>query len=154
MLSATAVIVAARGWLWGLLPGWLQTLLSYRLVRFALAALPLFALGLAVYYVEVSYFDANMYYVRPVNWVVLTFLGFVVNWYVFQERQAPKASSGLKFYGVAVAASFASNSLFVGLHAGLGLYYLLAQVIAGLIVGLPHYISLDRGVFVSKTKPA
>ena len=154
MLSATVVLVAARGRLWGLLPHRLQLLLGFRVVRFALAALPLFALGLGVYYVEVSCFDANMYYVRPVNWVVLTFVGFVVNWYVFHERQAPKASSGLKFYAVAGVCAFVSNSLFLGLNAGLGIYYLLAQVIAGLIVGLPHYLSLDRGVFVSKTKPA
>jgi hypothetical protein len=147
VLCATVTIMAARRRLWDILPSWLQTILNYRLARFALAAIPLSGLGLGVYYIEVSRFDANMYYVRPVNWVALTFIGFVVNWLIFAERQVPKGRSGLKFYLAAGLCSVASNGLFVWLHTNFGLYYLLAQMVAGLIVGLPHYFALSWGVF-------
>ncbi len=147
MLCATVTLVAARCWLWGVLPGWLQTFLRLRLVKYTAAAIPLTVVGLLIYWIEVSVFDANKLAVRPFNWVLTTSIGFAINWAIWRERRSPKYSSGVKFYAVAVLCSVCSFSLFALLSFDLGLQYLLAQVVAGVAVGLPHYLVNNRMVF-------
>ncbi|MBI2592235.1 hypothetical protein HYW36_02040 [Candidatus Saccharibacteria bacterium] len=135
--------------------GWLRSLFCShlkRLLLFAAAGVPLTAIGLGLYYVEVSHLDANKFAVRPVNWVVLTGLGFMLNWLIWRERRSPKCLSGVKFYLVAVVCSGLSFSLFVLLTLTADLQYLLAQVVTGATVGLPHYIINDKGVFIRKSK--
>jgi putative flippase GtrA len=155
MLCATVTFVAIRSQLWGMTPSRLQTFLRYRVVKFALSGAVLLGIGLGIYTLEVSVIGWDKLYVRPANWVLMTFIGYIANWLIFHEREAPKALSGVKFYAVAVLCSAASNSLFFWLNYRLGIYYLLAQLIAAPAVGVPHFVVLDRRVFTrAKSKTA
>jgi len=147
MLCATMTIVAVRSRLWDSIPGWLKTVLQCRQVRFAAAGTPLTGLGLGIYYIEVSHLDANKFAVRPINWVALTGLGYLLNWLIWRERRSSKGASGLKFYLAALACSGCSFSLFTWLTLHVGLQYMLAQVITAVAIGLPHYVVTDRLVF-------
>jgi putative flippase GtrA len=125
-----------------------------RLLLFAAAGLLTTALGLGLYYVEVSLLDINKYAVRPVNWPLMTLISFLVNLLIFGSRRVSKKRSGIRWFIVAVGCSGCSFSVFTLLNASAGVQYLLAQVITGAIVGIPHYAVTHLKVFQEEPETA
>jgi putative flippase GtrA len=147
MLCATMTFVVIRSRLWDMLPSWLQSFLRFRLVKFFIAGLPITCLGLGLYAIEVSGFGADKLQMRPINWVVLTGIGYTLNRLVWGERNTPKCSSGIKFYAVALACSAFSFSLYSWLTLHYDTQYLIAQLLTAATIGGPHYAINNLFVF-------
>lgn len=121
-------------------------------VKFTLAGGLTTALGLGLYWVEVSQYDMNQYVVRPMNWPVITFFGLLLNWVVFREWKPNKRVSGKRWFAVALGCAGLSFSIFTVLTATFGVQYLLAQVVTAVVVGAGHFFSAVFFIFRPQPK--
>ena len=136
---------------------WLRILRRNRYGRWALftiAGTTTTGIGVGLYYAEVSGLDLNKFVMRPVNWPLMTLIGFGVNWLIFRERKPGKTASGLKWCFVALVFAGGSNLLYAALTVQYDIQYIQAQLITAASMGLPHYVIVNMGVFKRKRKTA
>jgi hypothetical protein len=130
--------------LWGLLRGH-----PLRLFGFAVVATPKNLAGNSLLYVEVSHADINKYLAHAMNFPAMTAIGFITSMILWWSRGTPLQAVKGRFTKIELVMFGSGQLVFAVLCGGFGAPYMMASLFNMVVLGLLHYVLLDKKVFVS-----